>query len=435
MRPTSTSWCGRVLLVGLLGALATQVLANGGPTEWTVGSVRGGLVPRQNTTVRLRSEELTIAIDPDGKHYDVAAKYLLSNADPEATVRYGVPLLWADGDAKAPRRAADAVRIKVGESESRCTLIKETVTLDANKYDNMDGTPIGGWCVSRLTIPHGDPIPLQLTYRGDLLFTDEDFSKSAFVSYGPRVLRYAFLPAGHWAGPAERMTVTVDLGRFAGLEQVSAPPGVAKQGDKLTWTFTNVDLKTVPDLELKLNVEPLAYVEELARYRKASKVVLAAKSAKAASGAAAGHAVDGDPTTAWCVDRPSPNLWIEVTERKIDPEFRNCGRQGLLLVSSTAEKSAQIKRVRLEACHGTRRGETPVFVDVPVGRVGARGPWGLILSSDAYSELPMADQQAFVEAWRAVEAQTGKCVRVSIIEVEGSGPACIGELIPIRACG
>ena len=50
--------------------------------------------------------------------------------------------------------------------------------------------------------------------------------------------------------------------------------------------------------------------------------------------------------------------------------------------------------------------------------------------------MPKADVAAFVQAFRAVEERPPHpCVRVSIIEVEGSGPACIGELVPLRACG
>ena len=427
-----------VALIALAGGgFASDVLANGGPVDWTRSGARGGLVPKQTNTVRLRSEDLAIAIDPDGKHYDVSAKYLLANADAETTVRFGVPLLWMD-DPSGAHRAADAVRIKVGGTESRCMLIKESVTLDVNRFEDMDGTPTGGWCVARLTIPKGDAVPLLLSYRADLLFTDAEYSKSAFVMYGRRTLRYVFFPAGYWVSPAERVSVTVDLGRYAGAEQVTAPPGVVKDGTKLAWTFTNVDLRKVPDLELKLDVEPIAYVGELAKYRKDSKVVLAAKAAKAAGdAAAAARAVDGDPETAWCVDRPSPDKWIEVTQRKIDREFRDCSWEGLLLAGTTSEKTARIKRVRLEACHGAKSGDTASFADLPLplGGTGARGPWGLILSGTVYYALPQAEQKAAFEGWHAVREQIGKCVRVSIVEVEGTGPACIGELMPIRNCG
>jgi len=426
------------VLIALSGvAFASDVLANGGPVDWTRAGLRGGLVPKQSNAVRLRTEDLAITIDPDGSHYDVSAKYLLANTDAEATIRFGVPLLWMD-DPSAAHRAADAVRIKVGETESRCVLLKESVTLDVNRYEDMDGTPTGGWCVARLTIPKGDAVPLQLNYRGDLLFTDAEYSKSVFVAFGRRTLRYMFFPAGYWVGPAARVAVTVDLGRYAGTEQVTAPPGVVKQGSKLAWTFTNVDLKKVQDLDLKLDVEPIAYVAELAKYRKDSKVVVAAKAAKAAGGApAAARAVDGDPETAWCVDQPSPDKWIEVTQRKIDREFRDCNWEGLFLVGTTTEKTARIKRVRLEACHGAKTGDGAPFVDVPLPmrRTGARGPWGLILPGGVYYELPQAEQQAAFEAWHAVKDQIGKCVRVSIVEVEGSGPACIGELTPLRNCG
>jgi hypothetical protein len=219
---------------------------------------------------------------------------------------------------------------------------------------------------------------------------------------------------------------------------VKGPPGAVRQGSKLAWTFTNVDLKKVPDLEIKLDADPLLNVGEFAKYRKASKVVMTARAATSAGdAAAAGRAVDGDPETAWCVDRPSPDKWIEVTQRKIDREYRDCNWEGLFMAATTSEKTARIKRVRFEPCGGAKRDGKPLFVDVPVQvrRTGARGPWGLILSSDLYNEFPEAERKGFVDAFQAVEGKIGKCVRVSIIEVEGSGPACIGELTPLRNCG
>jgi hypothetical protein len=426
-------------VLALSSGLGARAAANGGPSDGTEVGARGGLTPRQSTTVKLGSEELTITVDPDGKHYDVSAKYLLSNPGPETTVRYGVPLLFADDAPKGPRRAADAVRIKVGDRESRCTLIKETVRLAAESYEHMEAPPIGGWCISRLTIPSGEAIPLLLSYRADLLFTDYEV-KSTLVSFGLRALRYLFFPAGYWIGPAERLSVTVDLGRFAGLEQVMAPPGVAKQDGKLVWTFTNIDLKKLPDLELTLDVGPIAHVAALASYRKVTKLRLAAKAAKATKTAgdvaAAARAVDGDPGTSWCVDKPGPDSWIEVTLRKIDAEYAGCNWEGMSLSSATSEKTARIRKVRLEGCHDRARDGPAAAVDMPVRRVDAAGPWGLTLSSELYSELPKGEQEAFVAAFRAVEADFNKrgCVRVSILEVEGNGPACIGELAPLRDC-
>jgi hypothetical protein len=425
---------GGVRLIGLvawLGAATPHARA-----DTTIG-VRGGLVPKQRTSIHVRSLDLTIAIDPDGEHYDVSARYLLANAAGETTVRFGVPLLFVNDDPKAPRRAADAVRVKVNEQESRCTLLKETVALDPDQYQNLETTPAGGWCIARLPILQSDAVPVLLTYRTDLLSRDES-GESAFFSLGPRLLRHVFFPAGSWVGPAERIAVTVDLGRYAGLEQVISPPGATKHGDKLTWTFANVDLQKLPDLAVKVDVEPIAHLAELATYRKASKVALAAKAAPGTGDAATTRrAVDGDPETSWCIDKPSPDRWIQVTERKLASDHEDCRWQGVFLVSRTSEKTARIKRVRLEACaEGTRKSKL-AKVDVPVARIGARGPWGVILDSNLYSEIPEADVAGFVEAFRAVEEQAvrSRCVRVSIIEAEGSGPACVGELMPLRSCG
>ena len=215
----------------------------------TESSIRGGLVPRQKTTVRLRAAELTIAIDPDGDHYDISAKYLLSNPDAETTVRFGVPLLFEPDRPKAAQQAADAVRIKVGDRASRCALLKETVTLDANVYEDLEVTP-----ARRLVRRAADDSAGRR--RSDACSPTvaicccgtNPAPRARSSASGGAMLRYVFFPAGHWLGPAERVAVTVDLGRFAGLEQVVSPPGAVRQGDKLTWTFTNVDLKKVPDL-------------------------------------------------------------------------------------------------------------------------------------------------------------------------------------------
>jgi hypothetical protein len=428
-------------VMALVGGLWARALANGGPAGATEASIRGGLVPKQSTVVKLRSEELKITIDPNGRQYDVSASYVLSNPGPETTVRYGVPLLFdANEDPKAARRAADAVRIRVGDRESRCALLKETVALKPEQYENLESTPTGGWCAARLTIPSGDAVPLLLTYRADLLFRDEDFGKTAFPSLGQSVLRYVFFPAGYWIGPAERVSVTVDLGRFAGLEKIIAPPGAVKQDSKRVWTFTNVDLKKVPDLEIKIDVVPILEVAAMAKYRKAAKLRVAAKAATAAKAAgdagAAARAGDGDPETSWCVDKPGPDSWIEITE-KIDREYRECRWEGVFMTSATSDKTARIRKVRLEACHAGGKNSKVATIDLPIRSIDARGPWGLVLSSELHMEFPEAQQKAWVDAWNAAEAAILKrgCARISIIEVEGKGPACIGELAPIRACG
>jgi hypothetical protein len=95
---------------------------------------------------------------------------------------------------------------------------------------------------------------------------------------------------------------------------------------------------------------------------------------------------------------------------------------GVFLVSSTAGKAARIKRVRLESCGDRAGGAKPAFVDVPVAPVGAPGPWGLILSSNLYSEVPKANVDSFVQAFRAIEEQALRCVRVSVSRSRGADP-------------
>lgn len=73
--------------------------ANGGPIQWSQVGPAGGVVPKQESTIRLQSEILHIRLHDDQLRYTVTAKYVLNNPGQSRSVLYGVPITW---EAKRP---------------------------------------------------------------------------------------------------------------------------------------------------------------------------------------------------------------------------------------------------------------------------------------------------------------------------------------------
>ena len=106
--------------------------------------------PEQRTSIHVRSQDLAIAIDPDGEHYDVSAKYLLRTP---AARRHSVwrpaafrrPTTPRRPDVRPMRSASRSVNRRAG---ARCSRRRSRSTRPLREPG--DDTP-GGWCTARLT--------------------------------------------------------------------------------------------------------------------------------------------------------------------------------------------------------------------------------------------------------------------------------------------
>jgi hypothetical protein len=341
-----------ILVFGLMTISSIKVFANGGPVEWNSNTASGDLLVEAKTQISLLSEVLHIQVI--NEHYKVKAKYTLSNPGPAKVITFGVPLSSNAGYEETQK----TVSVRINGKVHRCT--KRVGEKETNLFrrkslspqlKNERGEIASDWCLSRIPIPKGDAIPLTLTYTGQLEYVDWETNKDWRRSYAPRVLFYKLSPAGYWAGKIRRLAIHLDLGPHAAKAKIKGPPGYKREGQKLTWNFQDVDLKTFPHLYVSydLDKDAIRYSAAALEQTKGQKIpwhtynlgnakfypskehitVKASSSLKGKKKNAYGvdKLMDGDLKTAWCEGAQGPGLgeWIEVRIKNLPPV---CDREG-----------------------------------------------------------------------------------------------------------
>lgn len=325
-------WRGFFSLLGALSSLSPgEALANGTSVGASRGSPLGGIVPLQSRQVRLVGEKLLIKlrdgatcvrVDEMGrrsscttKHYDVVARYTLSNPARTARLLYGVPLVAEADRAKA---MASSVRILVAGKVHRCTIPAQAPPAPGSlpsaeevarrvREENDEVSEIlkwtSSWCVAPITIPKGERVRLELRYSGELFWDDWDGPGCAFFHY-TRHLVYPLAPAGYWAGRPEAVDIRVELGRYGGITRVVGPKGHVQSPTTVEWHLPRPDLKKVTPLHLVLDVTWHQH-ERIARMNESWPGALGV-----GPGRHAPLLVDGKAATAFC----TPGVELRLAE-------------------------------------------------------------------------------------------------------------------------
>lgn len=446
----------RTIVLGAL--LPTAVLANGGPVGWGGGGPRGGISSTDEAAVRLVSEDLLLTLDPDGKRYHARAKYVLSNDGAPREVTYGVPVAVpvvdvAKGDLESAHRSirpevlsalARRIRIDLAGSRAACEIPLGSVRDDPVQRElGVEPTAAdylaNGWCVTKLRIPRGEAIPLFLEYEGDLAFIDWSFTKSAFVEYGARTLRWPLAPAGHWAGRPEHVAIRLEPGPFGGLVSATPPPS-ATSGDVLIWEMARPDLKSVADLVITIDAKPVLRHRELVGSSTETWLgKLVSLSARASSmlpsqgrsSYVASNAIDRDAGTAWCAGRKGgPGEWLEVRVEGTPSEASHCHLEGYIVVPGYAKsirtwrENGRLRSFRIGACDGEGYAATVNLLD-PGQDPGA-----------AWVPLRLWDRPERSAVLVKNPLDSATCARLTIVEVAAgtSGDTCVSEFRPAFNC-
>ncbi len=422
--------------------LPLPALANGGPVAWNTPSGRGDLAPTTVGEVRLISERLRIALDAQGDGYTVAAEYLVRNESGKPVkVKYGVPLDWIpaqrpDGgwsgiDAAKAARGAAATRYPASV-EIRLAGERRPCALEGVEPAQDEGSQVErfeGWCVVDLVIPPGEPVALSLHYPGALRFEDWAYSKSPFIVFSKRTLRYRLSPAAGWKGPPDSVDIEVELSAWADDVERATPAGSVREGTALRWHLAQPDLKALSTLEVVVDgTRAREFRDRLRRDRWVTRLEASASSTLPPQGAFrydAANLVDGDAGTAWCAGkRPGKDgTWVEVrAEAKDLPEF--CTLNGFVLVPGFARDQATYERNNRVTSYRL-------------------GPCGEAASGFRFIGPPRRAREAFVdleapgELDEALRKTRSICVRLQILEVE-EGPdrdTCLSEFRPVINCG
>lgn len=282
-------------LAALVLVVPAVVFANGGPVEYGVEpGLRGVPVPVDEGRVSLVSEELVIRLPKNvsGAEFDVEARYTLRNAGKPVELTYAVPgnvgppvemVFPPHGGRGRPTSPPAPGRLLPREEFKKGPVGPVSISVGGRTY-TCSGKPMKNdvaytegqtWCTTKLTIPSGDAVVMVLKYRDRLLDAGDEGRECPVVRTEQLGLVYDFHPAGYWAGPVSRLQVRVELGGLDGLEEVKGLPGGEKEGATLVWDLKDVDLKTLPMLDLSFHGPGRALRPFVAKRQKSATKCLA----------------------------------------------------------------------------------------------------------------------------------------------------------------
>lgn len=320
----------RFILILFFVSVPFQLYANGGPVEWTDVTPMSGVSLQQNTDISLLKEDLHIKLLDDLEHYKVDATYTLKNNGDNKILEYGVPITWFSEDQLYLGPEQLAAKLDEGltkEQENKIADVAKSIKLsvegknytckpvfkrdlfgkdrDVKKFES-DKLIIKSWCVSQIEIPGGKEVKLTLSYKAELDYVDEAYSKSALTYFDDRNLEYLLYPAGYWEGNVGELNIHVDLGEYDGYEKLHFPHEFTKKGNVLSWNFNDVNLKELGDFKVVFS-KTLSRAKELMTWnspgRKYGKVEMFSKASSTYKGKISyesDNMLDGDPDTAWC---------------------------------------------------------------------------------------------------------------------------------------
>lgn len=456
---------------------ASPALANGGCSETVYsGGAAGTIRPLHQSTVRLLSEDLALAVvnDHGAWQYAADARYTLSNPGAPLKVQYAVPIVTAvlvphfgpmcDRDQR-PAEVADTIRISVAKGPAvPCTFREQAgprptgLAIDGDQLEAA-GATLAGYCTADLEIPSGKAVELRLRYTAPLFssrFTpgpakecasgplrcasgdeqcrqalawQEELCKPKPSTSGAPSLYYPMGMAGTWAGTPASVAVAVKLGAFTwevGSTRGLPPDAVLKDGT-LRFGWRSPDLR---GKDFSIALQPKGGALSRERDRDETRCAPGAPAARASSTLVDQYSVydperaaDGDAATAWCVDPRDGGVgeWLELTwPREEDGHERHA--QGLFVLPGLGtdqrlwKANGRVKRIRYGPC-------------APGARL-------------AEAELPLSDalEDAVVKVTGELslsETDAGSCLRVEIVEVAPgakSRDVCLSELIVPWLC-
>ncbi len=443
--------------------------ANGGPVAWSKIGPDGGVMPRQESVIRLAGETLRIRLHDDQIRYTVTADYVLNNPGQTRAVLYGVPLTWeakrsAEVVAKDINlqlngvrhicRVADISRGGKPERDRQYLLTEEHGESGKSKW----GT---AWCVANLEIAGGRDSTLRLQYTAELEYVDMITTKSARVGFAHRQLHYALWPAGKWKGNVGNFRIDIHLGPYAGfLHKHNFPPSTHIKGDRITYSAKNIDLNSFASIQLEFSARPLHAHQELATWNKKAEKYSRVPVKVRASSHLPNHGSyrfdppnvsDGDPKTAWCVSKPDDGrgAWLEITALRSPaqqpPNRLQCRLEGVALVPGFAHSQQlylannRIRRFRMARCDDPAN-----YRDVDILNRGNRFDTSAVFLPLDDEDLPTWWEKADLKytlagrsAPRKKQMAPASCWRLTILEIdrgEKYRDTCISEFALIVNC-
>lgn len=427
--------------------------ANGGPVDLSTGSPNGILRPVEQDKVQLLSENLSLKLLADGKSFTARATYSVSSEE-ALTQGYMVPLEWGMtyGDVSSVDQLIEngLARETIAKIE-KSVVIKvtgggTTVTygckLDGKvqqkpgktfSYENsVDDMQVSySWCVSTLKLSPGVST-IELSYRGEMEFVDDETSKSSLTSYMPRTLRYDFSPAGYWgANPNFSMSIELDLSEYPGRMIAALAPfeNPVRSGSKLRWGPIAGDLKGLASLNVGFTVDKVFSFRDMMK-RPASKAKdLRARATVPSSAEAqpASYLFDGKTDTSWCAQRGNlEGSVIRVDVEALKGEYGYGRFEGLMFVNGVSKnrelytRNNRIQEVEVREC-GKAATQKVVF---DTDENDYRYAWKFLT-------LPYDENANGGDEGPSYKT----CIEIKILKIKKgtseNADTCVGEIVPV----
>jgi len=312
---------------GLLIAIPTLALANGGPVDGSNIVSAGGPVPLRVPEVMLVSEDLRFT--PDGDWMEVEAVYTLVNPGEAVHVDYGFPVesadlyLYPEDGVLIPSElsfftmTADGRELEVVEIDD-----PERMTRTIADFGELE--VLRKWFTATLDFGPGDTLVLAVHYRIRALFEDWSTTKSVWESYSERSFTYDLDPAGRWGdGTVGDFRFVLDLSRVTqyGDSVISVPGGGEWTSDGIyEIRSTDLPLAGAEPFVVTWSVDVRNTSEFIALHSIPVDLIasVTASSTLPDQGGcsySAWNLFDGDLATAWAEGAPGDGTgeWIEIT--------------------------------------------------------------------------------------------------------------------------
>ena len=317
IKNTTVLWVSVILLL----LFSTDVMGNGGPTDFsnTLGS--GNIIFYQYRNIKLVSEKLTIT--PGFKFVDVEARYLLQSTTETDSVDYAFPVDIISSNYLYPNHGLSF--------DEEVPYFDMTLNGEPLEYevrfmfdnDNYTNSYMEDFSVHRILfitkilIEPEDTVELVVNYQFKAFFSDIWVSKNFFTIFENRFFHYQLDPAGYWGdGIVEKLNIEFDFTEVManGGDPVDLPDG----GEWLNNTHyviseENYSMHSADPLEITYDVSEWGKTDELLDLSLKSNECEITASSTLGDNYSVNNLLDGDLTTAWsegvegCRDQ-----WVEI---------------------------------------------------------------------------------------------------------------------------
>ncbi|MEM8897353.1 MAG: DUF4424 family protein [Bacteroidota bacterium] len=342
----------------LLISFSLLAFPNGGPIDGSAVYKTGDIILVNRPSIELVKEDLSIVIEGDYSLVDVT--YHLRNkryGDEEITYGFPVQFIRDDHNYKLEWKEEYVPRIsftldgKPLEITHQIDIAIDKVQIE--KYREMEVDMRRSWHVVDFTIPKGDSVVLEVSYKVKNGFVDWGVSKTFFNNYGERKMTYNFSPAQYWGyGTVANLAVKVDATNVIDNGESFSTEGMLLNKNQCIYTyeFAYFNFKKAKDLTIIYTNKTERLSAHLAKRRlDNSRVKSITTSSQLPGNYQVANLLDMDFQTAWVEGKKGDGIGEKIVIELDDYQLAAiCMVNGYTKSSNTYHSNNRVKKLRLE---------------------------------------------------------------------------------------